>query len=218
MTKNKFTLIRVHIETEGSGVVLGYYTDIPVEVDDKVVIETKYGLVYGRVASIAGTIDEDPFNSPNYKAKCHVLENVTKKIFDKETIIMAGTKTVEVKHISSNRKNILYTDLGLQVGTVVVYERRGGTENNQQADTMSVGIVTNVDPDAVTATHWVVDIIDMTNHEERKERLRRAAKVKAKLDAKKKQFQDIELLRLIAQSDPETAGLLEEYNQLLVGK
>lgn len=216
MTKNKFALIRVHIETEGSGVVLGYYTDMLVEVDDKVIIETKHGPVCGRVASIANTIDEDPFNSPNYKAKCHVLENVTKKIYNKETIIMANTKTVEVRHISSNRKGIYYTDMELPEGALVVYERPDN--NSERETTMSVGIVVNTDPDAVTATYWVVDVVNTMAHEERKERIKKATKVKAKLDAKKKQFQDIELLRLIAQSDPETAALLDEYNGLLGGK
>ena len=121
---------------------------------------------------------------------------------------MFGAKTVEVKHVSSGRSGIFYTDLDLQVGQTVVYESENG---------MHVGVVTNADPDAVSAQTWIVDIVDMTAHEQRIERTKQAKKLKAKLDAKRKQFQDIELLRLIAANDPETAAMLSEYTKLIGG-
>jgi hypothetical protein len=127
----------------------------------------------------------------------------------KEENIMFGAKTVEVKHVSSARTGIYYTDLDLQVGQTVVYESDNG---------MHVGVVTNIDPDAISAQTWIVDLVDMTEHEARIERTKQAKKLKAKLDAKRKQFQDIELLRLIAANDPETAAILSEYTKLIGGK
>jgi len=142
------------------------------------------------------------------KDSAQILEVKQHKIL-KEEDIMFGAKTVEVKHVSSARSGIFYTDLDLQVGQTVVYESENG---------MHVGVVTNADPDAVSAQTWIVDIVDMTAHEQRIERTKQAKKLKAKLDAKRKQFQDIELLRLIAANDPETAALLSEYTKLIGGK
>lgn len=122
---------------------------------------------------------------------------------------MFGAKTVEVKHVSSARIGVYYTDLDLQVGQTVVYETDNG---------MHVGVVTNADPDDTSAQYWVVDIVDMTEHEARIERTKQAKKLKAKLDAKRRQFQDIEVLRLIAANDPETAKMLDEYTKLISGK
>ena len=139
--------------------------------------------------------------------------------------MFANQKTVEVKHISSGRVGVFYTDMNLQVGDVVVYERTqidkgvakeiSGKDMDNQ---WSVGIVTNADPDCVTAQTWVVDMVDTTAHERRKEMAKELKKIKAKLDQKKKQFQDMELLRLIAQNDPETQSLLDSYNNVMKGE
>ena len=211
--------------TENS--IVHVYTDITCAVGDRVVIETKGGLVRAQIVDIDEPIDYDPFERGN--AKCRVLENSTRKIYqtNKEDMIMfANQKTVEVKHISSGRVDVFYTDMNLQVGdVVVVYERpqidksvvkeiSGKNMDNQ----WSVGVVTNADPDCITAQTWVVDMVDTTAHERRKEMAKELKKIKAKLDQKKKQFQDMELLRLIAQNDPETQSLLDRYNNIMKGE
>lgn len=218
-----FRKITVQI-TERS--VVNVYTDITCSIDDRLVIETKGGLVMAQVVDIDEPIDYDPFKRGN--AKCRVLENSTRKIYqtNKEDMIMfANQKTVEVKHISSGRVGVFYTDMNLQVGDVVVYERTqidksvakeiSGKDMDNQ---WSVGVVTNADPDCVTAQTWVVDMVDTTAHERRKEMAKELKKIKAKLDQKKKQFQDMELLRLIAQNDPETQSLLDSYNNIMKGE
>lgn len=145
--------------------------------------------------------------------KCaRVLDKVDKpnnNTILKEEMIMFGAKTVEVKHVGSARTMVLATELELEVGQMVVYESDNG---------MHVGVVINTEPDTITASYWVIDIVDMTAHEARKAKAKQAAILKKKLDAKKKQFQDFELLRLIAASDPETATMLEEYTNLIGGK
>ena len=178
-----------------------------------------------QVVDISEPIDYNPFERGN--AKCHVVENSTRKIYqtNKEDLIMfANQKTVEVKHISLGRVGIFYTDMNLQAGDVVVYERtqidKSTTieiSDKDMDNQWSVGIVTNAYPDCVTAQTWVIDVVDTSRHEQRKAAAKELKKIKAKLDQKKKQFQDMELLRLIAQSDPETAQLLEIYNNVLNG-
>ena len=162
-----------------------------------------------QVVDINEPIDYNPFERG--KAKCHVVENSTRKIYQtnkEDLIIFANQKTVEVKHISSGRVGIFYTDMNLQVGDVVVYERTQIDKNTAREisdkdidNQWSVGVVTNADPDCVTAQTWVIDVVDTSRAKELK-------KIKAK---------DMELLRLIAQSDPETAQLLETYNNVLNG-
>lgn len=198
------------------GVAFGqlmYYSDIHVDLDDIVVVETKYGPVKGKIVSLEGSVNCNPFeeNNQGYRAKKHVLENATKKIYDKENVIMFGSKTVEVQHISSLRTGIFYTDLDLHNNDIVVYEApsRDGTV------AMHVGRVINEDPDVVTAKFYVVDVVDMAQYEARKARIKEAGKLRAKLEAKKKQYQDIELLRLIAASDPETKQMLDKYTSLI---
>lgn len=136
-----------------------------------------------------------------------ILDNSNNTIL-KEDMIMFGAKTVEVKHVCSARVMVVATDLNLEVGQMVVYESDNG---------MHVGVVTNTEPDNISAQYWVVDVVDMTAHEGRKAKAKQASLLKKKLDAKKKQFQDIELLRLIAASDPETKAMLDEYTTLIGG-
>jgi len=202
-----------------------YYSAINVSPGDKVTVSTRFGITTGVVSSIIEEVDRDPFKEGH--AKQRVLENATQKLFDKENVIMFGAKTVEVKHISSNRKGIFYTDLDLHVGQTVVYDGNmpGGKmyENSlEQAEdneitSFHVGVVTNVDPDTVTAKRWIVDTVDLAAHKERIQRAKKATKLRAKLEAKRKQFQDIELLRLIAASDPDTKAMLDEYTTLIGG-
>lgn len=219
-----YALIRVKFDESGGSCV--YYSGLAVEKGDKIVVETKYGPAIGEVQAITKSIKEDPFSDPKYCAKRHVLENTSKKLYKEERKIMA--KVIQVKHISSNKSTLVYTDMDLSVNDTVVFERNAQfsstparvtaeTEflDGAEHTTMSVGIVVSTEVEAVTAAYWVVDKVDMAAHYARKERAKQARKLKAKLDQKRKQFQDIELLRLIAESDPETKTMLEEYTKLL---
>ena len=187
-------------------VYITVYTDMDCTEKDKVVVETKKGLVKAKVVSLDEPIDYDPFESG--RAKCHIVENISKKITKENIIMFANQKTVEVQHISSDRVGVFYTDLNLKVGDIVVYERGAGQQ-------WSVGKVVNIDPDCLTADRWVIDLVDTAQAELRKATEKELKKLKAKLEYKKSQFQDIELLRLIANNDPETAVLLEQYSSIV---
>ena len=199
---------KIKVTPLSSGGSFHYFTPMPVEPGDKLVVETSKGLMLVKVCAILEHVHIDPFAKNNkYRATKHVLENVTKKIY-KEEPIMFGCKVVEVKHVSSNRKCLCYTDLSVDLGAYVVYE-----DSNEEPH-MHVGVVTNVNTDAVTAKSWIVDTVDTSAYVERKVRAKEAEKIRVQLDEKKRQFQDIELLRLIAANDPETKALLDTYLEL----
>jgi hypothetical protein len=210
---------------------LHYYTDLPVEPGDTIVVETKNGYLKCAVGTIIRTLDFDPFkeNEAGVHAKCHVLENSTKKLYYKESIVMFGSKVVEVKHIGSNRTGLFYTDLELSKGDLVVYEAASNYMADKDAMSpskyrdsnsfvyMHVGEVIDTEPNAATAKFYIVDKIDMQEYAARKVRIAKAQKIHLQLEAKKKQFQDIQLLELIAASDPETKTMLDEYKILISG-
>lgn len=151
-----------------------------------------------------------------YETTCRIIEildegvppnNKHAQILEEELDIMYGSKTVIVKHISSDRKGVYYTDLDLKNGDLVVYDSGDHTY-------LHVGTVINNDPEELSAKSWVVDTVDIARHNERVENDKKARKLLAKLNARKKQLQDIEILRLIANNDPETKALLDEYTAL----
>lgn len=215
---SKFKRVKVCLAGQFSCV---YYTDMTVAIGDKVVVTTKFGVTTATVTDIDDCIFEDPFKEGH--ASQRIIENSTQKIYNKEYVIMPGTKIVEVKHSCSNSRGIFFTDLDLKVGDTVVYDgyamfcRETDQRNTgaPQAGGMHVGVVTDTDPDVITAQSWIVDIVDLKAYNDRIERAKTAAKLKQKLDAKRKQFQDLELLKLIAQSDPETKAILDEYISLI---
>lgn len=217
---DKFQCIRVKA-TGRAGSCYNYYTEMPVDVGDVIVGETKNGLAVAKVVALLGKIDYDPFKthrmySSNTSKTAHatrqVVENTTKKIYRKENENIMMYNTVSVKHFNSSRVTVLYDLVGdLKKDDVVVYE------SEHSVDALHVGKVVDAEPEQLTATHHVVAKIDLGLIEEVKERARKAKRVKAKLDAKVKQFKDVELLKLIAGSDAETASLLEEYSALTGG-
>lgn len=214
----KWVKINVHL---GRGNFY-FYSAIPVEVGDQISVETKNGVSLGHVNSIMETVTKNPFKVNG--AKCHVLENITKRIF-KEEFKMATVKVVEVKHISSKRTQLCYAPKGALYGDIVVYEAPGFKDIEDQVqprfaqrpDNLHVGTIINDDIAATVATGWVVDKVDFTNYYDTKNAVEALAKLRIKLDEKKKQFQDLELLRLIAASDPETKALLDQFVALTTG-
>lgn len=208
--------IKILVSLPGGG-TCNYYSELPVDTGDSIVATTKYGIITGTVLSASPVSDKnyDPFKDG--RAKQHVLENTTKKLYNKENVIMFGSKTVEVQHLNSNRKNIFYTDLDLAIGQIVVYDAnppmdKEGTVADLQS--LHVGVVTNNDPDCVTANAWIVDVVQLGAYSDRIQRVKEANKLRQKLNAKRKQYQEFELLKLIAQNDPETAAMLEAYQKL----
>lgn len=81
---------------------------------------------------------------------------------------------------------------GLSVATVVAIEER----------------------DDIEVAGEVVAKIDMRHYDNRVQSRIKAAKLKAKMDARAKQLQDITLYQMLAKDDPDMAALLAEYQSI----
>ena len=212
----KYRKIQVAIDHGG---VCNYYSNLPVRIGDKVCAESVNGILVGRVTDYDPEIDYNPFKTG--KAHKRVLRIMKE---EEETTNMLGFKTVEVKHINSARKGIFYTHLDLKVGDTVVYDgnmpnvtatdKVAKKDNESPYSAFHVGVVTDINPIAAYAECWVVDTVDTAAYNFQLGRAKSASKLLAKLNAKAKQFKDLELLSLIATHDPETRELLAEYLEL----
>lgn len=61
----------------------------------------------------------------------------------------------------------------------------------------------------------VVDKVDLTAFEERKKKAEKMKKLKAKIDKRVKQLQDIALYEMLAEKDPELRDMVSELKALL---
>lgn len=143
----------------------------------------------------------------NNKIKENEMENVN--------YIGGEYNVVAVEYINDRgNKWFFKADVSLNLDTydLVVVESRNGYgickviskfENNLE----NAAIVNK-------ATAWVVDKIDTTNQDKRKEATKRREYLVKQLEEKKQQFQVIQMYELMAKSDPEAAKLLDELKLL----
>lgn len=122
---------------------------------------------------------------------------------------------VAVEYINDRgNKWFFKADVSLNLGTndLVVVESRNGYgickviskfENNLE----NAAIVNK-------ATAWVVDKVDTTNQDKRKEATKRREYLVKQLEEKKQQFQVTQMYELMAKVDPEAAKLLDELKLL----
>ena len=211
----KYRKIQVAIDHGG---VCNYYSNLPVRIGDKVCVESVNGILVGHVTDYDPEIDYDPFKTG--KAHKRVLRIMNEK--EEETTAMLGFKTVSVKHINSDRKGIFYTHLDLRVGQTVVYDGNIPTATNSDKiarktdeSAFHVGIVVDINPAATYAECWVVDVVDTAAYNYQLGKAMAATKLFNKLNAKVKQFKDLDLLRYIAERDPDTKAMLDEYLDLV---
>ena len=78
----------------------------------------------------------------------------------------------------------------------------------------SVDLIEDRPEDAPEFRWEVVDKVDTAEHKARVENRRLAASLKAKMQARAKQLQDIVLYQTLAKEDPEMADLLEKFKNI----
>jgi len=104
-----------------------------------------------------------------------------------------------------SKKYEFKTDIELQVGDKVVCDTAMG---------YTVADVVEIKEDSSIAKKWIVSKIDLTAHLIRLEKEKKLAEIKAKLDRKRKEIEEMQILQLLAERDSEFAVLLEEYIEL----
>ena len=117
--------------------------------------------------------------------------------------------TVQVKFVNGygyKEYNFKCDVPDIKVGDMVVVESSNG---------LSVAKVTKIDPEnTYSATKWVVSKVYMEEYTARVEKEKKLAEVKKRLNAKKKELQDIAIYEMLAEKDPEFREILAEYKSL----
>lgn len=75
-------------------------------------------------------------------------------------------------------------------------------------------VVEIIDSNTVEMYREVVAKVDMENYDSRRKFRAKAAELKAKMETRAKQLQDIALYQMLAENDPDMAALLNEYKTI----
>lgn len=120
---------------------------------------------------------------------------------------MLAKKIAVVEFESGYKSYEFKTDIeDLHVGDYVVVDTSSG---------INVARVVEIKDYSNKATKWVIQKLDMTKHQERLEKEKKLKEIQAKMEARRKQLQELEIYRLLAKEDAEMAKLLEEYTSLV---
>lgn len=122
-------------------------------------------------------------------------------------------KYVSVQFLDSpfSSAYVFMTDIeDLKVNELVVVDTRNGFK------LATVDTYVDAPPEGVSTEtlKWVIQKVDLTVHNERIERERKMAALKRKMDARRKQLQEIEIFALLAKEDEAMKNMFEEYLEL----
>lgn len=101
--------------------------------------------------------------------------------------------------------DFLNEDATIEPGDKVVVESSNG---------LGIAVVHHVIDSSPKATAWVVQKIDLTTHNARKEKMAKLKSLKAQMEARRKKLEAEHLYKLMAQEDPTMASLLGAYQAL----
>ena len=120
---------------------------------------------------------------------------------------MLKTVKVEYPNYGSKTYNFLTDISDIKKGDMVVVETTTGSLSIVNVIEVEEGIT-------YPAKRWIVDKIYLDAHKLRIAKTKQLAEVKKKLDAKKKELQDIAICEMLAEKDPEFREILAEYKAL----
>lgn len=115
--------------------------------------------------------------------------------------------SVKFDDLPRSKEYAFATFIEVKVGDLVVVDTING---------FTIGTVTNLTgalPDNKVLKE-VVDVIDVSAFNVRKEKAEKMAKLKAKMDKRVKELQDIAVYEMLAEKDPELATMLTELKEL----
>lgn len=141
-----------------------------------------------------------------------------KPLTEKENLLMLNRKYAVVSFDQDNRggnhstsKTYTYlTDLELVEGDKVVVD----TPGNGLSVVTVVGVRGLTAGQRTAATKWIVAKVDLDHHKERLRKQEAAQEIRNKLHEKKQQFEELQIYRELAKSDPEIKKLLVELSDV----
>jgi hypothetical protein len=113
----------------------------------------------------------------------------------------------------SKEYDFKYDKDDLKVGDMVVVD----TVNGLQVAKVSTIIKLAVGESYDKAKKWVVQKIDLAEHNARLEREQKIADLKKQLEARRKMLEDIAIYEMLAKEDPKMSELLNMYKEVLNG-
>lgn len=188
-------------------------TEDNLEVKDCVVVRVPSG--YETTAIITDVLNRSVNSAKLHR--CFVISKKDEEVKHMEQIVK-GKIIVKIKHDCSNRTVYCYTDIPYPMCETVVYESDNGLHVGEITDGCSVDNIAEWDNFSLKAgcvQYWVVDRVDMSGYNNRAQMVKDLTRVRNQLEVKRQQYQELELLNLIAKNDPETAALLDTYKSLL---
>jgi len=121
-------------------------------------------------------------------------------------------KIVGVRHLEGYDVNKIYyfkTDIeDLNEGDIVVID-----SNNK----LKLAEVVEADPklnENFVVKKWVVDKVDTTKYNERIQKEKRLKELKNKIDKRRKELEEIQILEMLAEKDDEMRQMLNEFKEL----
>lgn len=99
-----------------------------------------------------------------------------------------------------------FTDLELVAGDAVVCDTVRG---------LAIGEVIDVVNTSKKANKWVVQKIDMSQHESRLAREKRIKELQAQMEDRRKNLEQEAIYAMLAKEDAEMSAMLKEYKDLL---
>lgn len=82
------------------------------------------------------------------------------------------------------------------------------------ANGLGIAIVEGYANHSQKASRWVVQKIDFTAHQQRKEKEKKMNILKAKMEKKRKALEELHIFQILAKEDEDMAKLLEEYKAI----
>ena len=111
-----------------------------------------------------------------------------------------------------NKKYNFITDIeGLEQDDVVVVDTRNGLALATffEYDELGFG-----ETGAKKPTKWIIQKVDLEKHLARVEAAEKAEELKRAMEEKRKQTQELEVYRILAEKDPEMKKMIEEFEKL----
>lgn len=123
------------------------------------------------------------------------------------TAVNNEVKAIVVVEFDSGYKHYDFKNdiAGLVVGDKVVVDASPG---------ISVATVVGFKDVSKAATKYIIQKVDLDTHKARLEKDKKLAEIKAKMEKRRKELQEIEIYQILAKEDSDMAKLLEEFTAL----
>ena len=226
---NNWNLVLIACSTNsGRTIDLHYIVQADLIVGDLVLCESIKGPLQGKIVSVE---KRNVKHSDTHKKVKKLDPEEVEQGEEENNMLQSIFKVVKVQHNSSSRENYVYTSLDVVPGDIVVYQANQERSFNpntknpcvEESFRLSVnwhvGIVKeiyspgsgnkHVNPDAfivqkITAEQYFSDLATKD----------RVIAIKNKLDAKRKEFEQMQVYEMLAAADPSAKALLDEFKQL----